>query len=82
MTKENFKGLKSLALFIRGSANESIEAIVLRNMNQDNQRNKRGAMFQKRKIHLTPLKSHDADGGGVLGAVMNLWPVPMPAGNK
>jgi len=92
MDKENFQGLKSLALYIRGSANKSIEAIVLRNMNQESQRTKRsflvtkthdaGAMFQKRKIHLTPLKSHDADGGGVLGAVMNLWPVPQPAGNK
>merc|ERR1719245_2648027 len=88
MDKENFQGLKSLAMFIRGSTNKSIEAVVLRNMNQDGQRNKRtfsvtkvheaGAMFQKRKIHLTPLKSHDADGGGVLGAVMNLWPVPTP----
>merc|ERR1719336_2719296 len=46
MDKENFQGLKSLAMFIRGSANKSIEAIVLRNMNQDGQRNKRGAMFQ------------------------------------
>merc|ERR1712241_739304 len=34
MDKQNFQGLKSLALYIRGSANKSIEAIVLRNMNQ------------------------------------------------
>lgn len=92
MEKENFQGLKQLAMFIRGSSNKTIEAVVLRNMNQDGQRSKRpflvtkthetGAMFQKRKLFLTPLKSHDADGGGVLGAVMNLWPVPQPRVNK
>jgi len=75
MTKSNFEGLKHVANFIRSSANVPIEAVVLRRQNIDN-RGARGALFHTIKLRLTPLQSHDADGGGVLGAVMNLWPKP------
>merc|ERR1719285_127413 len=79
MCKENFKGLKTLANFVRASGNQSIEAVVLRQMNEGNQRSKRGATFKKIRLYLTPLNSHDADDGGVLGAVMNIWPPPKSA---
>jgi len=79
MCKENFKGLKALANFVRASGNQSIEAVVLRQMNEGNQRSKRGATFKKIRLYLTPLNSHDADDGGVLGAVMNIWPPPKSA---
>lgn len=75
MTKPNFQGLKDVANFIRSSANMPIEAVVLRRQNVDT-RGARGALFHTIKLRLTPLQSHDADGGGVLGAVMNLWPKP------
>lgn len=75
MTKSNFEGLKDVANFIRSSANVPIEAVVLRRQNVEN-RGARGALFHTIKLRLTPLQSHDADGGGVLGAVMNLWPKP------
>lgn len=77
MNKPNFKGLKDVANFIRGSANKPIEAVVLRRQNVES-RGPRGAHFYTIKLSLTPLQSHDADGGGVLGAVMNLWPKPEP----
>ena len=33
-------------------------------------------IFQKLELKLTPLQSHDADSGGVLGTVINTWPLP------
>ena len=33
-------------------------------------------VFQKLALKLKPLQSHDADGGGVLGAVINTYPLP------
>jgi len=78
ITKENFVGLKSVANFVRGSANKSFQAVVLRRVVEGNQHKKRGATFHKIRLHLTPLYCHDADGagGGVLGAVMNVYPLP------
>lgn len=77
ITKENFHDLKEIANYIRRSANQSIEAVVFRKQAGEN-RGARGAVFHRIKLQLTPLQSHDADGGGVLGAVMNLWPEPKP----
>lgn len=78
MTKDNFKDLKAVANFIRRSANQVIEAVVLRKQGGNEMRGGRGAVFHTIKLQLTPLQSHDADDGGVLGAVMNLWPKPEP----
>jgi len=78
ITKENFEGLKSVANFVRGRANQTFQAVVLRRVVGGNQRKKRGATFLKVRLQLTPLYCHDADGdgGGVLGAVMNVYPLP------
>jgi hypothetical protein len=35
-------------------------------------------IYQKIALDLKPLRSHDADGGGVLGAVINTYPLPQP----
>jgi len=78
MNKDNFKDLKAVANFIRRSANQHIEAVVLRKQGGTEARGGRGAVFHTIKLQLTPLQSHDADDGGVLGAVMNLWPKPEP----
>merc|ERR1719411_606491 len=83
ITKSNFRDLKEIANYIRRNANQSIEAVVFRKQAGEN-RGPRGAIFHRIKLQLTPLQSHDAgynqfsDGGGVLGAVMNLWPEPKP----
>lgn len=78
MNKDNFKDLKDVANFIRRSANQHIEAVVLRKQAGSDRPGGRGAVFHTIKLQLTPLHSHDADDGGVLGAVMNLWPKPEP----
>jgi len=74
--KENFEGLKSVANFVRSRANQSFQAVVLRRVAAGNQRKKRGATFEKVRLHLTPLYCQDAHDGGVLGAVMNVYPLP------
>jgi len=76
ITKENFEGLKSVANFVRARPNQTFQAVVLRRVEERNQRKKRGVAFQKVRLHLTPLKCHEAEGGGVLGAVMNVYPLP------
>jgi len=79
MNKDNFRDLKDVANFIRRSANQSIEAVILRKQAGSDRPGGRGAVFHTIKLQLTPLQSHDADDGGVLGAVMNIWPLPIPA---
>jgi len=72
--KENFEGLKSIANFVRCRANQSFQVVVLRRVG--NKKKKRGATFEKVRLHLTPLYCQDAHDGGVLGAVMNVYPLP------
>jgi len=77
MTKDNFKGLKSVANFVRRSVNKAFEVVVLRQMNGRNQQKKYDDPFRKFRLELTPSYCHDTDGGGVLGVVINTWPVPV-----
>jgi len=76
MTKENFEGLKSVANFVRRNASKSFEAIVLRQVNSGSKQQKQGT-FRKVRLTLTPLRCKDIEGGGVLGAVINTWPIPV-----
>jgi len=76
MTKENFEGLKSVANFVRRNASKSFEAVVLRQVNGGSKQQKQGT-FRKVRLTLTPLNCKDIDGGGVLGAVINTWPIPV-----
>lgn len=69
--------LKDIANFVRRSHDKKIHAVVLRRIQEGN-RNGRRVHVQKIRLELTPLRSHDADGGGVLGAVFNTWPLPQP----
>jgi len=80
MTKENFDGLKSVANIVRRSANKTFQAVVLRQVNKGKKSKKQGSTFRKVRLNLTPLYCHDIDGGGVLGAVINTWPIPVSAG--
>jgi len=75
LTKDNFKGLKSVANFVRRSANKTFEVVVLRQMNGRNKQKKYDDALRKVRLKLTPSYCHDTDGGGVLGAVVNTWPV-------
>jgi len=76
ITKENFEGLKSVANFVRARPNQPFQVVVFRRVGASNNRKKRGATFQKVRLDLTPLYCHEAEGGGVLGAVMNVYPLP------
>jgi len=76
ITKENFEGLKSVANFVRARPNQTFQAVVLRQVATGKQHKKRGATYQKVRLDLTPLYCHEAEGGGVLGAVMNVFPLP------
>jgi len=76
MTKENFEGLKSVANFVRRNASKSFEAVVLRQVNSGSKQQKQGT-FRRVKLTLTPLRCKDIEGGGVLGAVINTWPIPV-----
>merc|ERR1712096_201180 len=55
--KENFEGLKSVANFVRRSANKTFQAVVLRKVKRSN--NKSGARLHKVKLSLTPLNCQD-----------------------
>lgn len=77
LTKDNFEGLKAVANFVRRSANKTFQAIVQRQVNERNNQRKRAVAFRKVHLNLTPSFCHDTDGGGVLGAVLNSWPVPV-----
>jgi len=84
ITKSNFPGLKALAEIVRQSVSSSgIPAVVLRRMEACVNDNGQPLVFDSpvlQKIHLTlrPLQSQDVGGGGVLGAVINTWPLPEP----
>jgi len=80
IAKESFEGLKSVANLVRRSANKTIQAVVLRRVTGGNKPKKRGAKFRKIRLTLTPSYCHDTDGGGVLGAVINIWPIPVSFG--
>jgi len=80
--KKRFPGLKSIANLVRRSAGKEIPVVVWRKLEvnspkDDNNNNTEGrTIFQKLALKLKPLQSHDADGGGVLGAVINSYPLP------
>eukprot|EP00484_Ammonia_sp_Unknown_P003266 CAMPEP_0197074022 /NCGR_PEP_ID=MMETSP1384-20130603/210900_1 /TAXON_ID=29189 /ORGANISM="Ammonia sp." /LENGTH=379 /DNA_ID=CAMNT_0042512863 /DNA_START=125 /DNA_END=1264 /DNA_ORIENTATION=- len=77
--KKRFPGLKSIANLVRRSAGKEINVVVWRKLEQMNAVEDDGTgrtVFQKLALKLKPLQSHDADGGGVLGAVINTYPLP------
>eukprot|EP01083_Nonionella_stella_P141781 437484_1 len=78
-SKTRFPGLKSIANLVRRSASKEINVVVWRKLEQMNAIEDDGTgrtVFQKLALKLKPLQSHDADGGGVLGAVINTYPLP------
>ena len=77
-SKKRFPGLKSIANLVRRSAGKEIPVVVWRKLEQmGNMDDDAGrTVFQKLALKLKPLQSHDADGGGVLGAVINTYPLP------
>jgi len=79
-TKQRFPGLKSVANLVRRSAGKEIPVVVWRklevNSSKDDNNTGGRTIFQKLALKLKPLQSHDADGGGVLGAVINSYPLP------
>jgi len=78
-SKKRFPGLKSIANLVRRSAGKEINVVVWRKLEQMNAVEDDGTgrtVFQKLALKLKPLQSHDADGGGVLGAVINTYPLP------
>jgi hypothetical protein len=78
-SKTRFPGLKSIANLVRRSAGKEINVVVWRKLEQMNAIEDDGTgrtVFQKLALKLKPLQSHDADGGGVLGAVINTYPLP------
>jgi len=70
MNKKNFQGLEHLSNFLRANANQTIEVVVLRKMNEGKQQSKGPEKFRKIVLFLTPSNS------GVLGLVMQIWPLP------
>lgn len=85
--KKKFPGLKSIANLVRRSAAKDINVVVWRKqeIKAGDGREAREVfdddgtgrtVFQKLALKLKPLQSHDADGGGVLGAVINTYPLP------
>jgi len=79
-SKKRFPGLKSIANLVRRSAAKDINVVVWRKQEikaGDAMDDGTGrTVFQKLALKLKPLQSHDADGGGVLGAVINTYPLP------
>lgn len=77
-SKHKFPGLKSVANMVRRSAGKEINVVVWRKLEQMNAEDDGTGrtVFQKLALKLKPLQSHDADGGGVLGAVINTYPLP------
>jgi len=78
-SKKRFPGLKSIANLVRRSAGKEIPVVVWRKLEINTLKDENGSgrtVFQKLALKLKPLQSHDADGGGVLGAVMNTYPLP------
>eukprot|EP01084_Bolivina_argentea_P122339 216792_1 len=78
-SKKRFPGLKSIANLVRRSAGKEINVVVWRKLEQMNAVEDDGSgrtVFQKLALKLKPLQSHDADGGGVLGSVINTYPLP------
>eukprot|EP00485_Elphidium_margaritaceum_P003276 CAMPEP_0202690496 /NCGR_PEP_ID=MMETSP1385-20130828/5457_1 /ASSEMBLY_ACC=CAM_ASM_000861 /TAXON_ID=933848 /ORGANISM="Elphidium margaritaceum" /LENGTH=357 /DNA_ID=CAMNT_0049345763 /DNA_START=121 /DNA_END=1194 /DNA_ORIENTATION=- len=78
-SKKKFPGLKSIANLVRRSAGKEIPVVVWRKLEQVNGMDDDGTgrtVFQKLALKLKPLQSHDADGGGVLGSVINTYPLP------
>jgi len=73
-SKARFPGLKSIATLVRRSAGKEIPVVVWRKL--ENLDSASQAMYQRLSLKVTPLQSHDANGGGVLGAVINTYPLP------
>jgi len=78
-SSKRFPGLKAIANLVRRSAGKEIHVVVWRKLEQMGPLDDDGTgrtVFQKLALKLKPLQSHDADGGGVLGAVINTYPLP------
>jgi len=76
-SKKRFPGLKSIANLVRRSAEKEIPVVVWRKLEVNSMEDNAGrTVFQKLALKLKPLRSHDADGGGVLGSVINTYPLP------
>lgn len=82
ITRESFPGLKSVANLVKQSANKTIPCIILRRVETEDFGGcppTKGSVLQKLKVEIIPLQSYD-DYGGVLGAVLNTWPLPQIRG--
>jgi hypothetical protein len=75
-SKSRFPGLKSIANLVRKSAGKEIPVVIWRKLESVEDDGSSKTLFQKLALKLRPLQSHDADGGGVLGAVINTYPLP------
>jgi C-terminal processing protease CtpA/Prc len=78
-TSVGFPGLRSLMHLIRNNAGKSFDVEVWRKMVQEpeptqDEGEERKVMYQKLLLQLTPSES---DNGGVLGAVLNTYPIPV-----
>jgi len=73
-SKGRFPGLKSIATLVRRSAGKEISVVVWRKL--ENVNTFHPTTYQKLTLKVKPLQSHDANGGGVLGAVINTYPLP------
>ncbi|ETO09164.1 phosphatidylinositol-4,5-diphosphate 3-kinase, partial [Reticulomyxa filosa] len=72
--KSRFPGLKSIAALVRKSPEKDIPVILWRKLEPLDKNSL--PVFQKISLKLKPLQSHDVNGGGVLGAVINTYPLP------
>jgi len=75
-SKARFPGLKSIAMLVRKSCGKEIPVVIWRKL--ENLDSSHRTMYQKLTLKVKPLQSHDANGGGVLGAVINTYPLPQP----
>ncbi|ETO34488.1 hypothetical protein RFI_02606, partial [Reticulomyxa filosa] len=72
--KSKFPGLKSIAALVRKSPEKDIPVVLWRKLESLDKNSL--PVFQKISLKLKPLQSHDVNGGGVLGAVINTYPLP------
>jgi len=73
-SKARFPGLKSIATLVHKSAGKEIPVVVRRKLESLDTSHR--TVYKKLSLKIKPLQSHDVNGGGVLGAVINTYPLP------
>lgn len=76
--KSNFENLDNISDYVRNCPNRQIHTIVLRSASFPSNNESK---YQCKHLILKPVSSKDIGGGGVIGAVVNVWPLPKPFDN-